>query len=404
MASKKITFTNPQGHTLSARLDLPVNQKPHTCALFAHCFTCSKNLNAVRSISRAMNLNGIAVLRFDFTGLGQSEGNFADTNFSSNVEDLIAAANYMEEELDAPSIIIGHSLGGAAVICAANQLPSIQAVVTIGAPYDPEHVSHLLSGKIETIEDEGVAEVIIGGRPFNVKRQFLEDIREKELEQNLRNLNRALLILHSPQDLTVAIENAANLYQAARHPKSFISLDGADHLLSEKEDAEYTGEMIASWSKRYINRPKQEKLESDRQVAVRLPQEDGFTSQVMVRKHGLTADEPTEVGGNDFGPSPYEFLNVGLGACTAMTLQMYARRKKWPLDEVVVHLDHGKKHVEDCENLDDPKSKIDHFDRTLELKGDLSAEQKDRLMEIADKCPVHKTLHNPIRINTSLME
>jgi uncharacterized OsmC-like protein/esterase/lipase len=401
MPSQKVTFTNQQGYQLSARLELPANQHPHTYALFAHCFTCSKNLTAVRNISRSLNMGGIAVLRFDFTGLGESEGDFADTNFSSNVDDLIAAARFLKEQYEAPSMLIGHSLGGAAVICAGSQLSFVKAIATIGAPSAPEHVTHLFGPHLGKIEAAGEADVSIGGRPFKVKKQFLEDIRETEMKKHLSELNKALLIMHSPQDMTVEVQNARRLYNAAMHPKSFISLDGADHLLSEKKDSLYAGEMIACWAKRYIDQPKVEKLKAEKQVAVRLG-DNGFTTDVMVRHHGLTADEPESVGGNDYGPSPYELVTAGLGACTAMTLQMYARRKKWPLEEVTVQLNHYKDHAEDCQNLEDPKSKIDHFDRVIFIEGDLDDKQRERLLEIANRCPVHRTMHNEVKVNTVL--
>ncbi|MCI5083985.1 MAG: alpha/beta fold hydrolase [Saprospiraceae bacterium] len=401
MPSQKISFENTAGEQLAARLELPVNQHPVAYALFAHCFTCNKNLTAVRNISRALNLNGIAVMRFDFTGLGESEGDFADTNFSSNVGDLVKAAEYLAEAHEAPSMLIGHSLGGAAVIAAAEHLPSIKAVATVGAPFDPGHVSHLFETGIETIEEEGIANVQIGGRPFTVKKQFLEDIREANLKNKLEEFGRALLILHSPQDLTVAIENAAEIYNAARHPKSFVTLDGADHLLTNKADSHYAGEVIATWAKRYLSLEKKEALKPEKTVAVRLGAED-FTTEVMVRHHSLTSDEPASVGGNDFGPSPYELLTASLGTCTAMTLHMYARRKKWDLQEVTVHLDHSKDYAEDAEDTENPKSKIDHFDRIIEVKGDLDETQKNRLLEIADKCPVHRTLHAEVKVKTVL--
>ncbi len=403
MPSQRIEFRNAQGELLAARLKFPVDQKPYAYAVFAHCFTCSKNMAAILNISRALTQKGIAVLRFDFTGLGESEGEFAGTNFSSNVEDLMQAARYLEEHHQAPALLVGHSLGGAAVLCAAHELPSVKAVATIGAPYSPDHVSHLIEEKAEKIREEGVAEVNIGSRPFTVKKQFLEDIREQNLEPKLKKLGRALLILHSPQDMAVEIENAARMYRAAHHPKSYISLDGADHLLSDKKDSRYAGEVIGAWVSRYVPRPEKDELKVEKEVAVRLGDE-GFTTDVMVRRHSLTADEPESVGGNDYGPSPYELVTSGLGACTAMTLQMYARRKKWPLKEVRVQLEHFKDHAEDCENAEDPKSKIDHFSRTIELEGELDEEQRQRLLEIANKCPVHKTLHNPIKIITDLKQ
>lgn len=401
MASTKISFTNNTGYTLAARLELPANQHPIAFAIFAHCFTCNKNLTAVRNIGRSLTQSGIAVLRFDFTGLGDSEGEFEDTNFTSNVADLEAAAHYLEEHHQAPTMLIGHSLGGAAVIHVADRLPSVKAVVTIGAPHDPAHVNHLFAENEATINKEGVAEVSIGGRPFKVKRQFLEDISEHSQENKIKNLKRALLLFHSPQDLTVPIENAAKIYLEAMHPKSFITLDGADHLMSNKADSLYVGQMIASWVNRYIDIPQTEKLESDRDVAVRLGNE-GFTTDVMVRHHGLTADEPTDVGGNDFGPTPYELISASLGACTAMTLQMYARRKKWDLQEVRVHMNHRKDYTQDMTNTEHAGSKIDHFERQLELDGDLDDTQKAKLMEIADKCPVHRTLHSDVVVKTEL--
>ena len=403
MASQKVRFRNATGYELSAKLEFPVNQHPHTFAVFAHCFTCNKNLAAVRNISRALNMEGFAVLRFDFTGLGDSEGDFADTNFTSNVLDLIAAAEFLQQEYTAPAIMIGHSLGGAAALCAGSQVDSIKAIATIGAPSDPEHLSHLLEGNIEEIENTGEAYVTISGRKFKVKQQFLEDIREQSIGEHLQKLRKALLIMHSPQDEVVAIDHAANLYTNAFHPKSFITLDGADHLLSNKADSLYAGNMIANWAKRYIDLPEKEKLNSDKQVAVRLGAK-GYTTEVMVRKHSLTADEPESVGGNDFGPSPYELVAAGLGACTAMTLHMYARRKKWPLDEVVVHLQHYKDYAEDALGTDKKPSQIDFFDRLIEIEGNLDDSQLQRLLEIADRCPVHRTLHNPVEIKTALKE
>lgn len=398
-----LTFTNRNGYELSASLELPVNQHPHTFAIFAHCFTCNKNHTAVQQISRALNVNGIAVLRFDFTGLGDSEGDFAETDFSSNVEDLRAAAHFLEENYRAPGLLIGHSLGGAAVLAAAAQLPSVKAVASIGAPAGPAQIEHLLQGKLEKMLAGESAEVRISGSKFKVKSRFLEDIRQNSQLDNLQELGRALLILHSPQDLTVPVDNARTLYDAARHPKSFISLDGADHLLSDKADSQYAGEMIAAWANRYLDLPAKAELDVERQVAVRLGSQ-GYTTEIMVRRHGLTADEPESVGGNDYGPSPYELVTAGLGACTAMTLHMYARRKNWDLREVTVQLDHEKNHASDSEHAEKPDSKIDHFNRILYLRGELDETQRLRLLEIANKCPVHRTLHNPVEIHTNLGE
>lgn len=403
MASEKISFTNKHGEQLAARLELPVDKHPHTYALFAHCFTCNKNLTAVRNISRALNQNGIAVVRFDFTGLGESEGDFENTNFSSNIEDLIEAALFMEREMKAPQLIIGHSLGGAATIFAAHQLPFIKAVATIGAPSDPSHVQHLFGEQINTIQSSGVAAVTIGGRPFTIKKQFLEDIEAKNMAKTIKALRKPLLILHSPQDTTVGINNAAELYQNAHHPKSFVSLDGADHLLSNKNDSDYAGNVIANWALRYLEIPEEQSISTAYQVAVRT-KTNGYTTEIKSGKHHWVADEPESVGGNNFGPSPYELLLSSLGACTSMTLRMYADRKNWDLQEVEVHLNHEKVHENDCNNCDQPNAKIDQITRSIQLKGDLDEKQKQRLLEIANKCPVHKTLHNKIEVVTRLKE
>lgn len=399
MKSTRLTFTNRDGLTLSGRLELPTDQKPHHFALFAHCFTCSKNLGAVRSVSRALSGNGIAVLRFDFTGLGDSEGNFADTTFSGNVEDLVDAAQFLAQEYQAPSLLIGHSLGGAAVIRAAHLLDSVKAVVTVGAPADPAHVQHLLAPGLPELEARGVAEVNIGGRPFTIKKQFLDDLEQQESASVVKALRKPLLIAHSPQDITVGIENAAALYAAAHHPKSFLSLDGADHLLSRSADAEYLGDVIGAWTKRYLPFPEEETLKPRLQVAAYLGHEK-FTTQIQARGHSLVADEPADVGGNDFGMNPYELVSSGLGACTTMTLRMYAERKGWDLQEVRVDLEHEK--VAPAEVGAEGTRKVDRWTRVLHLTGNLDEEQRARLLEIADKCPVHRTLESQVHIDTTL--
>jgi len=347
-------------------------------------------------------MNGIAVLRFDFTGLGESSGDFADTNFSTNVEDIIAAANYLKENYSSPSILVGQSLGGAAAVYAADELESVKAVATIGAPSEPEHVMHLLNCKIEEIEEAGHAEVQIGGRPFLIKKQFVDDLRTKNMFDKVQELKKALLILHSPQDEIVSIDNAAKIYHAAHHPKSFITLDHANHMLTNTDDAYYAGQVIASWVERYIDRPKKDKLSTDKQVIAQLGS-DGFTTEILAGNHSLIADESENLNGNDFGPSPYELLNAALCACTAMTLQMYARRKKWDLQEVKVHMSFNRSYKEDCEACSESERRIDQFEKIIELIGDLDEAQKERLLEIANKCPVHRTLKGIPEFKSSYM-
>lgn len=347
---------------------------------------------------------GIAVLRFDFTGLGESEGDFSETNFSTNVSDLVAAANFLGENYEFPQLLIGHSLGGAAILAASQQMENVKAVATIGAPISPEHVKHLFSENLEKIRKKGEAEVSIGGRPFTIKSQFVDDLKTSHVKKMLGHLKKALLILHSPQDSVVAIENAAEIYKSAKHPKSFISLDGADHLLSKKEDSIYAGNMIAIWSMRYLQISDQRKsgLITDKQVVTRTKK--SYTTEIKAGTHDLMADEPEDVGGNNLGPDPYALLLASLGACTGMTLRMYADHKQWPLKEVKIHLEHTKVYQEDCQHCDEEGRKIDNIERILEVEGELSEAQQQRLLEIANKCPVHKTLSTLTNINTHLKE
>ncbi|MBD0776683.1 OsmC family protein [Maribacter sp. ANRC-HE7] len=405
MNLQKVIFKNKDGKSLVGRLELPANQDAHNFAIFAHCFTCNKNLTAIRNISKALTSSGFGVLRFDFTGLGESEGDFADTNFSGNVEDLIAASDHLKANYQAPTLLIGHSLGGAAAIFAAAQIDSIQAVATIGAPSDPEHVKHLLRNGIDEIEHNGKALVNIGGRDFTIKKQFLDDLQQNTLSATVKNLRKPLLILHSPQDTTVGIKNAEEIYKAAHHPKSFISLDGADHLLMNRKDSLYVGDSIAGWAKRYLSIDDDEHLiESDHQVMASLDFEDGFTTRMKVGNHYLSADEPVSYGGNDYGPSPYELVSAGLSACTAMTLQMYAKRKNWHIENVEVHTSYSKTHAKDCEDCESSTAKIDTFHRDIKISGDFDEKQLDRLLQIADKCPVHKTLHNEVQVISKLIK
>lgn len=393
MISDKVNFTNNQGQQLVGKVNLPVDQKPHNFVIFAHCFTCTKNLIAIRNISNALTNYGFGVLRFDFAGLGESEGDFAETNFSGNIEDLIAAADFLKENYTAPSLLIGHSLGGAAVLFAASKIESIKAVSTIAAPSDPMHVKKLLQDSVEEISKKGHATVLLSGRPFTIKKQFLDDLENKSLMDVVANLRKPLLVLHSPQDTLVKINNAEEIYKAAFHPKSFISLDQADHLLSKKEDSLYVGEVIGGWASRYVDIPEAAKLSTQDEVVASLSHEDNFLTQMKVGSHYMLADEPISAGGNNFGPNPYELVTAGLSACTSMTLHMYAKRKKWDLQKVNVHISHTKEEVEDG-------LKQDVFTRHIEMQGELDEKQRKRLIEIANKCPVHKTLHQGSKVVT----
>ncbi len=404
MTSKKVHFTNSNNYKLSGKLEFPINQKPHAFAVFAHVFTGNKNLTATRNIARSLTQNGIAVLRFDFTGLGESEGAFAESTFTSNVEDLVAACDFLKENYEAPKVIVGHSLGGAASIFAASKIDSIQAVATIGAPSEPAHVKHLLKSKIEEINKLGRAKVNIGGQIFEIKREFLEDLESNSMLEILKNFRKALLVLHSPQDSVVDISNAAHIYHNAFHPKSFVTLNGADHMLTSREDGQYAGNVISSWVNRYIDKDNNQrsKLRTHKQVVARLIDE-GFTTDIIAGKHDLTADEPVDLGGEEFGPSPYELLSASLASCTAMTLQMYARRKKWPLKEVKVHVSYERSYLKDCEHCDEKDRRLDQFNREIEIEGPLDEKQRNRLLEIANKCPVHKTLEANSVIQSSLL-
>lgn len=405
MRSKTLTFPNRTGQLLAARLDLPVDGKPIAYALFAHCFTCTKNLRAVTNISRALTQEGFAVLRFDFTGLGESEGDFADTNFSSNVADLVAAANYLTETAAAPQLLIGHSLGGAAVLQAASQIPASEAVVTIGAPANPLHVKQTFQESVETIEMTGEATVQLAGRSFRIKKQFLDDLEATKMQSTIHNLKRALLVMHAPLDNTVGIDNAAEIFAAAKHPKSFVTLDQADHLLMEPADSRYAGAMIAAWVQKYITRTNEATpLPTQQEDRVVVRTEESYTSQVLANGHGLLLDEPVALGGNNLGPTPYDYLLAGLGGCTGITLRMYADRKGWPLDAVEVHLRHAKIHAKDCAECESIEGKVDQLERDVKLEGALTEEQRARLLEIAEKCPVHRTLHNEIHVVTRLLD
>jgi putative redox protein len=402
---ERFQFTGVGGHQLAAALDLPDRNEPTAYALFAHCFTCGKDVLAARRISAALAASGIAVLRFDFTGIGSSEGEFANSTFSSNVSDLVRAADHLRETRKAPAILIGHSLGGAAVLAAASQIPEAKAVVTIAAPSDPAHVTGLFKDRLDEIRKHGDVEVSLAGRPFHIKREFLDDIAEHGLMKNLATLHKALLIMHAPADDTVGIDNATRIFVAARHPKSFVSLANADHLLSDRRDAAYVADLIAAWISRYLDPVAPEQVadpgEAPRQVVVRETRASKFQQTVSIGPHRLLADEPVSAGGEDSGPGPYDFLLAGLGACTSMTMRLYADRKSLPLDHVTVSLNHSRIHAEDCAECETKAGMLDRIERVIAMEGSLDPEQRGKLMEIADKCPVHRTLTSEIQIVTT---
>jgi putative redox protein len=402
-SSRPVSFPGAFGTTLAARLDAPAGA-PLAYALFAHCFTCSKESKAAATISAALAERGIAVLRFDFTGLGGSEGDFANTNFSSNVDDLVAAADFLRREHRAPALLVGHSLGGTAVLAAAPRIGEAAAVATLGSPFDPEHVLGLLKDSVVKIDSEGDATVDLAGRPFRIKRQFLDDIRAQKVGGAVAQLGKALMVMHSPRDATVSIDNASKIFLAARHPKSFVSLDPADHLLSRREDASYAGQLLAAWAARYLPAQRAEAAPSAKpgKVLVRETREGKFTNQVFAGAHVVRADEPVAAGGMDTGLSPYDLLSAALGACTSMTLRTYADFKGIPLERVSVELEHNKIYATDCEECETKEGKIDRIDRSITLEGNLDPQQRQKLLEIADKCPVHRTLHSEVLIKTEL--
>lgn len=397
----KVEFLS-QGQNLAGLLETP-DQAIRAYVLFAHCFTCGKDIAAASRISRFLVQHGFAVFRFDFTGLGNSDGDFANTNFSSNTEDLIAAANFLKENYQAPELLIGHSLGGAAVLAMAGELPEVKAVVTIAAPFEASHVEKNFGAKLDNIEQDGQAQVNLGPREFTIKKQFLDDIRNQTTD-HIKSLNKALLVLHSPIDLTVDIAEAEKIYKAAMHPKSFVSLDTADHLLSKAIDSEYVAQTISGWASRYIPAPKTETPTLAKGHVMITEVDHKFQQEIFTDHHHWFADEPTELGGQNSGPDPYEHLLAALGACTAMTIRMYATHKKLPLEHVEVSLSHERNYVDDCSKTEDGNSKMEALIRKVQLIGPLSAEEKEPIIQIADRCPVHKTLHNNPHVVTTLVE
>ena len=402
-----VQFPNADREILAGRLDMPANGRPRAYALYAHCFTCGKDVRAAVNICRALAREGIATLRFDFTGLGESQGDFADSTFTKNVADLKAAATFLAANYEAPKILVGHSLGGAAVLAAAADIPSSVAVATIGAPANPEHVAGLLGADaLAAIEAQGEAEVTLVGRKFHFKKTFLDDLGSHPWRANLRSLRKALLVFHSPADKTVDISNAAEIFGAALHPKSFISLNEADHLLTRETDSEYVGLILGAWASKYLGELGMQPLSSPAvggETLVRMG-EDHYRCEIYVGPHHITGDEPRDSGGTDAGADPYGLLTAALGACTAITLRMYADRKALPMKGLSVRLTHDKSYAEDASACADGKQQVmmDVFTRELQLEGDLSEEQRQRLLEIANKCPVHNTLEHVSKVDTQL--
>lgn len=404
--TQEISFLNHDGRSLAARIEFPPDRKPYAYAIFTHCFTCNKNWAAAVNISRTLAAQGIAVARFDFSGTREQDGDTIRPGFSTNITDLLAAASFLEENFMAPALLIGHSLGGTAALFAASSMPSVQGVVTIGSPADPEHVRKLVHESMEEIKAKGEASVSIGGQNFQISQNSVEELMRKDLKETIRKMRKAMLIMHAPFDKVVGIDNAKWIYEQAVHPKSFISLDNADHILSSTEDSNYVGQVIAAWASRYLPDSRERTLESNLEVVVSLDPEHKYTTLIKAGRHYLTADEPEHVGGDDFGPSPYQLLSSALGACTAMTLKMYADRKNWELGEVQIHLHHDKVYADDqnasIQNGDKPK-KMDLIIRKLELEDHLTDAQKERLLEIANRCPVHRTLEKSVLIRTELV-
>jgi len=404
MKNTKLEIINKKGYKLQSYLELPANQKPSYYAIFAHCFSCSSSFSAVRNITRSLTNFGFGVVRFDFTGLGRSEGEFAESYFSANVDDLLAVNDFMKMNYDAPSLLIGHSLGGAAVIVAASKLDNIKAVATIGAPSTVGHVTHLFSHNISEIKEKGEVEVHIGGRPFKINEEFVNDFSKTDLPKTIKKLRKPILVMHAPTDTIVGIENAREIYNNAKHPKSFISLDNADHLLSNSRDSNYVGRMIGVWVERYFELQDNEMLSTDgEQLVAHLNlKEDNFTTSIQTSKHNFIADEPESIGGDDFGPSPYDLLSAGLAACTVMTLKLYAERKKWDLQEVYAYVTYSKKHSDDLMIDAETPTHFDHISKRLRFVGNLDKKQKQRLKDIASKCPVHRTLQSQVIIDTEV--
>lgn len=396
----RITFRNRDSIELAAALHEPNLGGVKAYAVFAHCFTCTKSINSAVAISEVLAQRGIATLRFDFTGLGGSKGDFSDSNFSTNINDLVDAANFLERDFQAPQLLVGHSLGGTAMLAASKQIQSAKALASIGSPSNPEHILHLLSEHLQTLQEDGSAAVDLAGRNFTFKQSFVDDVKDQQVDY--RGLRKALMVMHSPQDDTVSIGEAGKIFSQALHPKSFVSLDGADHLLSNKRDSQYAAEVLASWALRYLDLDL-EVADAEQGVLAKAKTDQGFVCDINANGHQLLADEPKHLGGKNLGPSPYDFLGSALASCTAMTLNMYARHKKIDLSEVSVKVEHHRIHAADCVDCENTDGKVDVFNRAITLDGNLNEQQRQRMLQIADRCPVHKTLESEIKIASALV-
>lgn len=407
--SASVTFPGANEDLLVGRLELPTGDV-NGFALFAHCFTCSKQSVAASRVSRTLAAAGIGVLRFDFAGIGESEGDFVETTFAANVQDVVAAAEFLTREYRAPDLLMGHSLGGIAVLAAAERHGIGRAVATIGAPFDPAHVLALFDSSLEEIKRNGQAQVNIGGRAVTVGSALVEDLARQD--RCIDRLSVPLLVMHSPTDEIVGIENARRIFETARHPKSFVALPGADHLLTDRGLAEYAAGMVAAWVRPYLSdqgagttdRSDEPSIEVG-QVLVSETSPGPYAQLVRTLGHTWRADEPASVGGADTGPGPYDLLLAALGACTSMTIRMYAQRKGIPLDQVSVAVSHDRVHLDDCQDAEESSrgpAMVDQVTREITLDGDLTDEQRAALMTIADKCPVHRTLQGTVHMHTHL--
>lgn len=404
MRTEQFKFEGSRGEVLAARLDLPPG-RPVATALFAHCFTCSKDSHAAARIARGLVSTGIGVLRFDFTGLGSSQGDFANTNFSSNVDDLVRAEAALHERFDGPRILLGHSLGGTAVLAAASRIPEAAAVATINAPFDPAHVIRLFpAAELDELKRKGEVVVEIARRRFRIRDQFLVDVGAHHLDHAIRALRRPLLILHAPTDEIVSVDNARRIFDAARHPKGFVALDGADHLLTKPADGAFVAAVVAAWAGRYVGGDAPDALLSEATPEGTVVVTEGgpgmYEQVIRAGRHALASDEPAPLG-DDAGPTPYDLLLAALGSCSSMTIRMYAERKHWPLERVEVRLIHRRLHA-DTGHHKLGTGTVDEIVRELQLIGPLSPDQRSRLVDMAERCPVHRTLVGEKRLVTRL--